>query len=80
VLPRGRAEGLDPPDRDYWLFDSRQAALMRFDDDGHFYGVELTEDPHAVARCCYWRDVALHHAIPYERYIAEHPEQLGRAS
>jgi hypothetical protein len=24
--------------------------------------------------------VALHHAIPYERYIAEHPEQLGRAS
>jgi hypothetical protein len=53
---------------------------MRFDDDGHFYGVELTDDPHAVARCCYWRDAALHHAIPYERYIAEHPEQLGRAS
>jgi len=80
VLPRARAEGLDLPDRDYWLLDSRQAALMRFDDDGHFYGVELTDDPHAVARCCYWRDVAVHCAIPYERYIAEHPEQLGRAS
>jgi hypothetical protein len=27
-----------------------------------------------VARCCYWRDVALHHAITFERYVAEHGE------
>src|SRR6266511_1847809 len=80
VLPRAQAQGLDLPGRDYWLFDSRQAALMRFDADGHFYGVELTDDPHSEARCCYWRDLALHHAIPYDRYAAAHPEQLGPAS
>ncbi len=76
VLPRARAQGFDLPGRDYWLFDSRRAALMRFDDDGRFYGVELTEDPQTVARCCYWRDVALHHAVPYDRYIAEDADQL----
>jgi hypothetical protein len=72
VLPRARTEGLDLPDRDFWLFDSRLAALMRFDRDGHLHGVELTDEPQVVARCCYWRDVALHHATTFERYVAEH--------
>jgi hypothetical protein len=74
VLPRAQAEALDLPDRDFWLFDSRLAALMRFDREGHLHGVELTDEPQVVARCCYWRDVALHHAITFERYVAEHGE------
>jgi hypothetical protein len=72
VLPRTQAEVLDLPDRDFWLFDSRFAALMRFDDEGHLHGVELTDEPQVIARCCYWREVALHHATPFGHYVAEH--------
>jgi len=74
VLSRAQAERLDLPDRDFWLFDSRLVALMRFDRDGHLHGVELTDEPQVVARCCYWRDAALHHATSFERYVAEHGE------
>ena len=74
ILPRAQAEVLELPDRDFWLFDSRLVALMRFDGEGHLHGVELTDDPQMVARCCYWRDAALHHAAAFERYVAEHGE------
>ncbi len=79
VLPRTQAERLDLPNRDFWLFDARLVALMRFDREGHLHGVELTEDPQVVARCCYWREVALHHAVPFDRYLVEHGE-LGPIS
>jgi Family of unknown function (DUF6879) len=72
VLPRAQAEALELPDRDFWLFDSRLVALMRFDREGRLHGVELTDEPQVVARCCYWRDAALHRATPFERYVAEH--------
>ena len=71
VLSRAQAEALELPDRDFWLFDSRLVALMRLDREGHLHGVELTDDPQVVARCCYWRDAALHHATGFERYVAE---------
>jgi hypothetical protein len=74
ILPRYQAEALELPDRDFWLFDSRLVALMRFDREGHLHGVELTDDPQVVAHCCFWRDAALHHAIAFERYVAEHGE------
>jgi hypothetical protein len=74
ILPRARAEALELPDRDFWLFDSCLVALMRFDREGHLHGVELTDEPQVVARCCYWRDAALHNAIAFERYVAEHGE------
>jgi hypothetical protein len=72
VLSRAQAEALELPDRDFWLFDSRLVALMRFDREGHLHGVELTDEPQVVAHCCYWRDAALHHATGFERYVAEH--------
>jgi hypothetical protein len=74
VLPRSQGERLELPDRDFWLFDACLVALMRFDREGHLHGVELTEDPQVVARCCHWREVALHHATPFDRYLAERGE------
>jgi hypothetical protein len=74
VLSRAEADGLNLPHRDFWLFDSRLAALMRFDGEGHLHGVELTDDPKIIAQCCCWRDVALHHAIALDRYVADHEE------
>jgi uncharacterized protein DUF6879 len=74
ILPRAQAEALELPDHDFWLFDSSLVALMRFDREGHLHGVELTDDLQVVARCCYWRDAALHHASTFERYVAEHGE------
>ena len=72
ILPRVHAERLGLPARDFWLFDACRAALMRFDREGSLHGIELTDDPQVVARCCHWRDVALHYAIPFDRYVAEH--------
>lgn len=69
-LPRQDAEPLDLPGHDYWLFDSRIAARLHFDDDDRLLGAELVTDPAAVVRYCYWRDVAWHHAVPRKRYPA----------
>jgi hypothetical protein len=56
------------PRNDYWLFDSRALARMHYDDDGRLTGVELTDDPAAVVQAGYWRDVALHLALPLENW------------
>jgi hypothetical protein len=69
LLPRADTVKLDLPGRDFWLFDSSNAALLRLDKEGKFYGVELSNDPRVIARCCFWRDVALHHAVPFGRYV-----------
>lgn len=70
-LERGRANSLGLPRHDYWLFDSRTAVVMRFDDDTNaMLGWELAPDPAAVVRYNYWRDVAWHHAVPRDDYVA----------
>jgi hypothetical protein len=69
-LPRQRAERLGLPDEDYWLFDSRRVAALRFDSADRLLGAELIEDPAAVVRRCYWRDAAWHYAIPWRRYVS----------
>jgi hypothetical protein len=60
------------PRTDYWLFDSRALARMRYDAGGRLATVELDNDPAAVVQAGYWRDVALHLAMPLRSWRAVH--------
>ncbi len=76
ILPRQATAGLDLPDHDFWLFDGQQVVCMRYDGDGMFLGAEQVDNPGVAARYGAWRAAALAAAIPYDRYVAEHHEEL----
>ena len=63
----GRWPGL--PRHDYWLFDSSDLWVMEYADDGTFRWIEHVDDPGMIVRHAYWRDAALHQAIPYREYM-----------
>jgi hypothetical protein len=68
--PGGWPAGM--PRDDYWLFDSRDLWIMNYADDGAFEYAELVDDIDGgwtVADAAYWRDAALHHAIPFAEYM-----------
>lgn len=71
-LARDNAQDL--PSVDYWLFDSRTAAKMHFD-DGVALSPELIEDPALVVDLNYQRDAAWHRAITRDQFAAEHLDQ-----
>ncbi|MFJ3497579.1 DUF6879 family protein [Streptomyces sp. NPDC086091] len=70
-LWRGDAERLRLPAEDFWLFDSRLIALLRFDDDDQLTHVDLITEPAEVVRCSMVRDAAWHHAVPWQQFTAE---------
>ncbi|MGK5546010.1 DUF6879 family protein [Streptomyces sp. URMC 127] len=67
-LWRSDADRLRLPAEDFWLFDSRVAALLHFDGEDRLTGVELITDPVKVVRYCQVRDAAWHHAVPHEEF------------
>lgn len=69
---------VDMPHRDFWLFDSQQLFDLSYDDDGHWLGVQVVEDPTAIARACFVRDAALHQSTPWADYMATNPALLLR--
>ncbi|WP_251093887.1 DUF6879 family protein [Streptomyces sp. Caat 7-52] len=70
-LWRADAERLQLPAEDFWLFDSRLIALLRFDDEDQLTHVDLITEPAEVVRCCMVRDAAWHHAVPWKQFMAE---------
>jgi hypothetical protein len=76
ILPRRATGGLELPDHDFWFFDGQQVVRMHYDGEGAFLGAELVDDSGAAARYGAWRDAALDAAIPYDRYVADHREEL----
>ncbi|SFK52966.1 hypothetical protein SAMN05421835_12380 [Amycolatopsis sacchari] len=70
-LTRERAEAADLPDHDYWLFDSRLLALMRFTDADEFLGAEIVDDPAVIVQHNYWRDAAWHYATKRDEFAPE---------
>ncbi|SEQ89084.1 hypothetical protein SAMN04487983_100926 [Streptomyces sp. yr375] len=68
-LWRAEADRLNLPSEDFWLFDSRMVALLKFDAD-NLVGVELITEPAEVVRYSMARDAATHHAVPYEEFAA----------
>ncbi|MFC9424525.1 DUF6879 family protein [Streptomyces sp. NPDC056987] len=69
-LWRADAERLRLPAEDFWIFDSRMVALLRFDEADILLGVETITDPVEVLRRVQMRDVAVHHAIAYDDFAA----------
>ncbi|WP_432157536.1 DUF6879 family protein [Streptomyces sp. bgisy153] len=67
---RADADRLGLPAEDFWLFDSRLVALLRFDDDDQLTHVELITEPAEVVRCSSVRDAAWHHAVLREQFAA----------
>ncbi|MFJ8937183.1 DUF6879 family protein [Streptomyces sp. NPDC102365] len=69
-LRRADADHLDLPTEDFWIFDSRMVALLDFDDADNLVDVELITEPAEVVRYSQVRDAAVHHAVPYEQFVA----------
>jgi hypothetical protein len=67
---RADADRLRLPAEDFWLFDSRLIALLRFDDDDQLTHVDLITEPAEVVRCSRVRDAAWHHAVLREQFAA----------
>ncbi|MFD4240815.1 DUF6879 family protein [Streptomyces sp. NPDC058525] len=70
-LSRTEAGELQLPEEDFWLFDSRLVALLRFDGDDNLLDAELITEPAEVVRYAMVRDAAWHHAVPYREFTAE---------
>ncbi|MET9083737.1 DUF6879 family protein [Streptomyces sp. NPDC004237] len=68
VLTRTRAEELQLPREDFWLFDARTVALLHFDQADVMTGVELITNPVEVLRYAQAREAAWHFAVPYDQY------------
>ncbi|MEU6508607.1 DUF6879 family protein [Streptomyces sp. NPDC046942] len=69
-LWRADADRLQLPAEDFWLFDSRLIALLRFDEDDQLTHVDLITEPAEVVRCSMVRDAAWHHAVPWKQFTA----------
>lgn len=70
-LWRADAERLGLPAEDFWLFDSRQALRLHFDDRDEYLGAELVEDPATIVRYCQVRDAAWHHAVRRDVFVEQ---------
>ncbi|MFI9823221.1 DUF6879 family protein [Streptomyces sp. NPDC052013] len=70
-LWREDAERAHLPEEDFWIFDSRLVAILRFDDEDVLHDVEIITEPAEVLRYCQVRDAAVHASIPYEAFAAQ---------
>jgi hypothetical protein len=70
-LSRDKANELDLPDHDFWVYDSARLAELRFTDDGRVVGYDLFTDRDSVARHEEWINRAFEAATPYADYVAE---------
>ncbi|MFE2353487.1 DUF6879 family protein [Streptomyces parvulus] len=68
---RAGAERVRLPAEDFWLFDSRLVAILRFDDQDVLHDVEIITEPAEVLRYCQIRDAAVHASIPYDAFAAQ---------
>ncbi|MFP3990640.1 hypothetical protein U9R90_24885 [Streptomyces sp. E11-3] len=67
VLTRSKADELNLPEEDFWIFDSRVVALLHFDDADEMGDIELITNPVDVLRYARVREAAWHHAVPYDQ-------------
>lgn len=74
-LVRKRAMEIMLPAHDFWLFDSRNLLVMRFDESNRFIGGEIIEDPAVIVQHNYWRDAAWHHATRRDEFATEEQPQ-----
>ncbi|WP_086800575.1 DUF6879 family protein [Streptomyces caniscabiei] len=70
-LWRTDAEKLRLPAADFWLFDSRYALVLHFDDSDEYLGAELVDDAARIVEFCQIRDAAWHHAIRRDEFAEQ---------
>jgi len=70
-LWRAEAEAALIPAEDFWVFDSRLVAVLRFDDQDAFHDVEIITDPAEVLRYVQVRDAAVAASLPYDAFAAQ---------
>lgn len=70
-LARGRANGLDLPDHDFWVLDTRRVIELRFTADGRPLQHHVVEDADIVAQHGDWVGRAFAAATPGAEYLAE---------
>ncbi|MFF4389428.1 DUF6879 family protein [Streptomyces sp. NPDC001552] len=58
---------------DFWLFDSQDTAVMRYDDAGRFLGADVLPPDEGAAYVAY-REAALAHAEPFTDWWAKYGE------
>lgn len=74
-LRRERANQLDLPAHDFWLFDGERLALMYFTADDRLIGAQLITQPTVVREHEQWFELACAEATPYGDYLAEDPSR-----
>jgi hypothetical protein len=70
LIPAADAQRLELPELDFWIFDDREVAIMRYDAAGVHLGADLVTKPQFVAQCRLWRDLASEHATPLLEFLA----------
>jgi hypothetical protein len=68
-LPRHRAEGIELPLDDFWLFDDERVVFTIFEPTGQFAGGADTTDPYIVERCRSVHQQVWQRAIPHAAYV-----------
>ncbi len=81
-LDRERANALDLPAHDFWLFDSKRLVPLYFTADDRLLGVQVITEPHVVRQHVRWFELAMRHATSYRDYLAkdrnrDYPPQGG---
>ncbi|WP_282697396.1 DUF6879 family protein [Streptomyces sp. CC208A] len=70
-LWRDEAEAVLLPAEDFWVFDSRLVAVLRFDEQDEFRDVEIITEPAEVLRYVQVRDAAVAASLPYDAFAAQ---------
>ncbi|WP_348638718.1 DUF6879 family protein [Streptomyces sp. SH5] len=68
---RTDADRLRLPSEDFWLFDSRLVARLRFDEGDHLVDVELVTEAAEIVRYSVTRYAAWQRAVPHEAFAAK---------
>lgn len=79
-LERRRANELDLPDHDFWIFDSKILVQLRFTADDRPLLHDMITEPAVVERHIGWVQLGLDNATPYREYMAEDPTRANLAS
>lgn len=75
-VPHGGAWPQDVPRDDFWLIDSSDLWMSRYDRDGTWLGVDPVTELTQIVTSCRARDAALRQSVPWAEYLREHHPEI----